>query len=104
MVSRLRVWERTWVTANGGVQDVSTGSTVASDLEPDSARLIAAAPAMARTLMVLAGMGADPYCNGCGDTRTRAHARDCSLMQLLFEAGVGDLKQADVSSVLRVVK
>ncbi len=55
-------------------------------------------------LMLLAGMGSDPYCNGCGDTSKRGHTRDCALVKLLFEAGVGEVKQADRSPCLALVK
>ncbi len=111
MVNELRVWEDTWTQEHGVVTSGLTGHCFASgDEAPPSdqalarLRLAAKAPEMARMLMILAGMGTDKFCNGCGDTDKRGHKRDCALMQLLYDAGVGCLAQADRSPCLALVK
>lgn len=116
MVSPLRVWEETWLfieptedrepmveTWSGGVLT----EAVPGDRAPESTarlRLASKAPELVRTLMTLAGMGTDPYCNGCGDTSKRGHERGCALVKLLYEAGVGTLHQADRSVALKLVQ
>lgn len=114
-MSQLRVWEETWLFTGEAVE-THDGCTLLHD-DPDDEgeveqgqqarlrlRLTAQAPAMARTLMTLAGMGTDKYCNGCGDTTNRGHSQDCTLLALLFEAGVGDMSEGARPTCLRVVK
>lgn len=109
-MNHLRVWEETWAYVHSATAprvDTHLGGHINADKvgphEEARLRLAAKAPEMVRTLMVMAGMGSDPYCNGCGDTSKNGHARGCALVKLLFEAGVGDVKQSDRSAILRLV-
>ncbi len=104
-MNHLRVWEETWDRTDAGLR-FSLGDALDFGLDAQNqarAELTAKAPEMARMLMLLAGMGTDKYCNGCGDTSKHGHKRDCSLVQLLHDAGIGRLSQADRSPCLALV-
>jgi hypothetical protein len=94
----MKPWEQIWEPVEDGVWEPATRTTVAyGPLDTETAKLIAAAPDMARLLLELEWRGGEMVgsgyefaicCPSCGGEEEPGHRPDCKLLAALRKAGL----------------